>query len=327
VLTGVLKCACGAIYPVIEGVPRFVEGGIEVSPEFRRKFSAELGVELKEESISQSSSAQGDSDDFDNIRKSFSQEWGIFDYDQDRTWGWTLKQRKEIFLSDVGFASETLAGKHLLDAGCGNGTMTAALSDFDLEIIGLDLNEGLGRAYQNLSKYTNRAAAHVQFVQGNLVNPPLAANTFDLVYSSGVIHHTPSSKKSFESLVRLVKPGGRLFVWVYGKRAFPVRLFFWWGRGLKSWMPLESVLRVCRRIAPAYGWATSALNALGIVQFRKRTTREITLDLFDAFSPRYNHWHTEAEVRSWFEEHGFGNIQVTGVHKQGFGMYGDKGLK
>jgi hypothetical protein len=58
--------------------------------------------------------------------------------------------------------------------------------------------------------------------------------------------------------------------------------------------------------------------------FRSRSTREITLDLFDAFAPPYNHWHTEDEVHSWFEEHGFQNINVSGRQKHGFGTYGDR---
>ena len=70
--------------------------------------------------------------------------------------------------------------------------------------------------------------------------------------------------------------------------------------------------------------AAESLDRFGLMKFRLRTTREITLDLFDAFAPRYNFWHTQAEVRSWFVQRGFGNIHVSGMQKHGFGMYGDK---
>lgn len=324
VVWGVLRCECGALYPIVEGVPRFLNAGINSFPEFVSKYETEL-EELGQ--IKQEQPTEMDvvgENDFDYIRKSFSQEWGIFDYQGDKTWGWTLEERKKVFLGDVAMQPNELSGKRLLDAGCGNGTLTAALSDFNLEIVGLDLNDGLGRAYQMRDKYAVKARSQVEYVQGNLVDPPLKENSFDLVYSSGVIHHTPSSKKAFESLVRLTKAGGRLYVWVYRKRGVLVRLFIWWGRSLKHWMPLKSVLWVCRRLSPFYKLAAETLSFLAIMKFRSRTTREITLDLFDAFSPRFNHWHTEEEVSSWFEEHGFRNIHVSGIQKHGFGMYGDK---
>jgi SAM-dependent methyltransferase len=324
ICSGILKCACGAVSPVVDGVPRFVDGGVEHFPDIanycRRQFER-TGSTCENRRPPEPGNGN---DDYENIRKSFSQEWGLFDYENDKTWGWTLAQRKQVFLDDVNLKSEQLSGKRLLDAGCGNGTLTAALSAFDMEVLGLDLNEGLGRAYANRGKYAKDAANRVQYVQGNLVVPPLKPGLFDLVYSSGVIHHTPSSRTAFTSLVSLTKKGGRLYIWVYGKRGWPVRVFFWLGRSLKKWMSLRSVLTVCWMLAPIYKFAAVLLNALGIMKFRPRNNREITLDLFDAFAPRYNHYHSESEVRSWFEAHGFTNIHVSGVQKHGFGMYGDK---
>jgi hypothetical protein len=60
------------------------------------------------------------------------------------------------------------------------------------------------------------------------------------------------------------------------------------------------------------------------MKFRKRSVREITLDLFDLFAPQYNHCHTEEEVQAWFKEEGFTNITVSGKQKHGFGVYGDR---
>jgi SAM-dependent methyltransferase/uncharacterized protein YbaR (Trm112 family) len=312
VLEGVLECErCGVRYPVIGGVPRFVDGDARQSRDLLRE--SEAGDAKMEEA-----------NDYDNIRQSFSQEWSVFDYETDKTWGWTLEDRKQVFLGDVSLRPEELLDKNVLDAGCGNGTMTAALSDFGVNIVGLDLNDGLGRAYANRGRYSERALENVQYVQGNLVAPPFRKNTFDLIYSSGVIHHTPSSKRTFASLVGLTKKDGRLYVWVYGKRGWPVRLFFAMGRSLKRWISLQSVMRVCLLLSPCYKLAATLLNKLGGMKFRSRTAREITLDLFDLFAPRYNHCHTQGEVRSWFEEYGFRDIHVSGIQKHGFGMYGDK---
>lgn len=326
VIAGVLKCECGVIYPVIDGVPRFLEGGMKHFHDFVDRYRAEIAA-LGNGAVSQmAEKASRPDDDYDNIRRSFSQEWGegVFDYENFNTWGWTLDQRKRVVASEFSLDPEEFAGKQLLDAGCGNGTLSAALTDLGVKIVGLDLNDGLGLAYRNRTKYSQGAKVGVQYVQGNVVYPPLKEGHFDLVYSSGVIHHTPSSKRAFDTLARMTKKGGRLYVWVYGKRPLMVRLFFWWGRSLKNWMSLKSVLRVCSIIAPFYKVAADALRIAGLVKFRPRKVREVTLDLFDAFAPRFNHWHTEAEVRSWFAEHGFRNITLTSKVRQGLGMYGDK---
>ena len=47
------------------------------------------------------------------------------------------------------------------------------------------------------------------------MNLPFADGAFDVVYSIGVLHHTPDTKWAFLSLSRLVKPGGRIAIWVY----------------------------------------------------------------------------------------------------------------
>lgn len=208
VLAGVLKCdSCSVVYPVIGGVPRFLAGGIKMFSEFVNAYRAELKEITDISTLDRKELDQNDENDYDNIRRSFSQEWSMFDYDADKTWGWTLDERLKVFLGDVCLKPEELRGRRMLDAGCGNGTLTAALSGFGLDILGLDLNDGLAHAYANRGKYAKEAIQQVQYVQGNVVQPPLKEAAFDLIYCSGVIHHTPSSKNTFCSLAQLTKRG------------------------------------------------------------------------------------------------------------------------
>jgi SAM-dependent methyltransferase/uncharacterized protein YbaR (Trm112 family) len=312
VVAGVLKCACGNSYPVIDGVPRLLEKGLRAMPLFAE--SNQVEVEC----------LQDRSNDYEYIRQSFSREWSIFDYERDKTWGWTLEERIKVFMDDVALSRDQLTEKVLLDAGCGNGTLSAALSTLGMQVVGLDLNEGLGKAGHYKTRYGRELSSNVEYVQGNVSNPPLKPGSFDLVYSSGVLHHTPDTKESFRQLVPLVKKGGRMYIWVYGRRNVLVRIYMDSGRQLKKVLSPKALLTTCRLLAPFYKVGTEVLDFLGVMSFRKRTVREITLDLFDAFAPQYNHRHTEEEVQTWFEELGFTNITVSGRQKHGFGVYGDK---
>ena len=58
-----------------------------------------------------------------------------------------------------------------------------------------------------------------RFVQADLFQLPFAPATFDLVWSEGVMHHTPSTRTALQRLNRLLKPGGHMMFYVYKKKA------------------------------------------------------------------------------------------------------------
>src|SRR5438046_8371162 len=242
VFTGLLKCGCGRTYPVLEGVPRLLESESRSSSEFEDNLKREVttGRRLQYARCPQSAN------DVESIRRSFSEEWRLFDYASDKTWGWTLEERKRVFLDDVALTARQIKDARLLDAGCGNGTLTASLGALAREVIGIDLNDGLGMANRNRARYDYEHWRNVQFVQGDLCEPPLKSESFDLIYCSGVIHHTPDSKETFQKLLPLVKKGGRLYVWVYGDRNLLVRLFVGSGRQRKRVMSVHALSITCR---------------------------------------------------------------------------------
>ena len=159
---------------------------------------------------------------------------------------------------------------------------------------------------------------------------PIPSHTFDVVYSIGVIHHTPDPYKTWMNLIRLVKPGGRLCIWVYGK-----------GRGnrFRSWIPRPIYLYrfLAKRVFPAnvvlkiilsyVPWAIN-LNRLPLIGFftrqlfpvidykgrfplsDKMLTEWACLDTFDNLTPKYAHTFSLEQIMAWYKTNGFDEIRV-----------------
>lgn len=70
-------------------------------------------------------------------------------------------------------------------------------------------------------------------IWGNNLHLPLESNSFDLVISSGVIHHTPDLHKAFEECVRILKPGGRLYLRTYNIHSLYCCLYYTYGAILR----------------------------------------------------------------------------------------------
>ena len=97
----------------------------------------------------------------------------------------TIEKRYEQALLELQTAETDLAGKYLLDAGCGNGLLTEYFSTRGAVSFGLDFSTSVFVAEKR------RKSDTVCFVQGDLKDCPFQVGTFDIVYSPGVIHHTP----------------------------------------------------------------------------------------------------------------------------------------
>jgi SAM-dependent methyltransferase len=167
----------------------------------------------------------------------------------------------------------------IVDIGCGTGQMCLYLARADRVVIGADLTRAallLGAAAAQRFRL-----ARVQFVETDLRQPGLKAGSFDVVYSSGVLHHTSNPRRSFARLAQLARPGGTIVVGVYNAFArVPLRLRRVVARlsGFR-FIPFDPVLRD-RRHEPARQQAW----------------------LRDQYQHPEEHWHTLAEVQGWFAE-------------------------
>ena len=116
--------------------------------------------------------------------------------------------------------------KKVLDAGCGGGRYSYAIYKIGAKsVIGLDYGDiGLKVAKKNYGKINN-----LSFKKGDVLNLPFKKNTFDTVFSNGVIHHTSNVKKGISELVRVCKKGGNIWLYLYSTGGI-----FWYSRRLMN---------------------------------------------------------------------------------------------
>jgi SAM-dependent methyltransferase len=167
----------------------------------------------------------------------------------------------------------------ILEIGCGTGQMSLYLARAERVVIGADLTRA---SLQLGADAAMRFGVDgVQFVETDLHHPGLRAGAFDVVYTSGVLHHTPDPRRAFSSLAPLVRPGGMIVLGLYNAFArIPLQLRRVLARlsGYR-WIPFDPVLRD-RGCEPA--------------------RREAWLR--DQYRHPEEHCHTVAQVRGWFAQ-------------------------
>ena len=121
---------------------------------------------------------------------------------------------------------EELSGKRVLEVGCGIGTDFRRFARSSAEAIGVDLSrQSLSLAKRSLDVYGLKSA----LIAADGERLPFGDNIFDLVYSWGVIHHSPNPEKVVAEIHRVLAPGGTVLAMVYNMRSlfvFQVWLYY-----------------------------------------------------------------------------------------------------
>lgn len=107
---------------------------------------------------------------------------------------------------------EDVAAKIALNIGCGAGSEALVLASNGARCIGMDITMPAARAAQTL---VEKLGGECLGIQADSRFLPLEDNSVDLVYSSGVLHHSPSIETSISEIYRVLKPGGRAYVMLY----------------------------------------------------------------------------------------------------------------
>ena len=245
-------------------------------------------------------------------RESFSKEWSFYNYESDKTWGAGADEMLKIFLNETNESIASLKDKIIFDAGCGNGALNSIVGGYGITTIAMDFSNSVEEAYLK----NNHQCVH--YIQGNVQFPPVAFEYFDIVHSSGVLIATNNTELSFSCIEPLVKPNGKLSVWLYHPRKDFIHNCFNKIRNVTSKLPLgfQHFLYKITLFPISYVIKRAKGN--------KQNTREMMVDIFDWFSPEFRWEHNHEEAKVWFKKRNYDNVTVTTSSMFGFSIIGQK---
>lgn len=306
---GALECGrCGREYDVRNGIPRFMAS--------------------------------------DNYCRSFGFQWDRHRRTQiDKFNGTTLS--RDRFFTTTGWPRE-LAGKRILEAGCGAGRFTQVALDAGADVWSFDYSDSVDANLAN-----NGHSERFHLFQADIYNIPLKHEFFDKAFCMGVLQHCPDVKRAFMSLLPFLKPGGELVVDCYDKdQRNPATTSLYWLRRFTPRMNLRTLYGLIKASYPMLLFMQRMLNrktAWGIRRriplfrrlpvslvpimdyselYRGKMSRKMirewsVLDTFDVLSPAHDQPQTLDEIAKWFHEAGLDAIEV---RRGGNGIVG-KGIK
>ena len=140
-----------------------------------------------------------------------------------------LQLFRQRFMQYSGRTPESLSGQIVVDAGCGPGAFVDVVERHARVVIGFDLSVAVDVCYE-----LHGATPSVYLAQADIFNPPIRPGIADLLYTFGVVQHTPDPERAFRSLLHVVKPGGEVALWVYRRHLVQPVL---WLRRLTAGMP------------------------------------------------------------------------------------------
>jgi SAM-dependent methyltransferase len=238
--------------------------------------------------------------------ESFGRQWNRYEVAHD-------DEDRATFQAKTGVRLDDLAGLRVLDAGCGGGRYCKVAGEAGAEVVGVDHTTAVEKAARLCGHLPN-----VSFVQADLKRLPFAPESFDFVFSIGVMHHDADTRAVFDAVASMVRPDGRYAVWLYRRNQ-------WWQERINSAlrrrttrMEPDRLERLCR-VGAALGALPVVNKTLNkLVNFSAHPDPQNRLcDTFDWYAPAYQHHHTVEEVLGWFRDAGFGDLRVLPPEKAG----------
>lgn len=108
-------------------------------------------------------------------------------------------------------------GKKILDAGSGNGGVSIAFVEAGADVVGIDIEKEL---YDISIMHASSCNVFPKFILYDGKKIPLNDNSFDGAVSASVLEHTDDPEFYLHEILRVLKPGGMLYLGFPNKLAF-----------------------------------------------------------------------------------------------------------
>ncbi|HEX9100558.1 MAG TPA: methyltransferase domain-containing protein [Polyangia bacterium] len=329
---GILRSTCGLWFPVVRGIPRIFVG------ELRAIYETDFPDFLARHRLALDGAAAPTAEARAKLatRESFGFEWTHY---SEMLPEWERNAR--FYFEPLGDGG--LDGKLVLEGGCGKGRHTYYALKSGARMVSVDFSRAIDVAAQNCSG----VAGERLFVQADLMALPFSTGTFDLAFSIGVLHHLPDPEAGFRKLVALVRPGGRVLVYLYHALE---------GEPLKQAIlrAVTAVRRITVRMphrallpaTTALGWALYAgvvtpykiLSRFGATRalaekmplriYADYPVRVIVNDQFDRFSAPIENRYRRDEVAGWLARAGLEEPDIrAGYGWRAVGTVGKRGSR
>ncbi len=189
------------LYPILGGVPRLLTFRVAVHRHFLRQFGDRMRREFASYSFPETEPTPGERE----VLRSFSSEWVNYDWKEDAYWDRPAEDWYRVMDYMLDLKHHPISGKRVLEVGIGIGGMANHIAAaHECEMAGVDLSYAVDPA----QRYFGRQNPFFHVIQASAFKLPFSEDSFDLVYSHGVLHHTYSTQRAVEAISRFPKKGG-----------------------------------------------------------------------------------------------------------------------
>ncbi|MDQ6786006.1 MAG: methyltransferase domain-containing protein [Acidobacteriota bacterium] len=298
IIAGRLSCqGCSEIYPIENGIPRFVERG--------------------------------------NYASSFGYQWNIFKREQLDSYNGTTLSADRLY-SETGWSKDWLKGKLILDAGCGAGRFLDVVSQTEAEVVGIDISTAIDAAKDSLADRKNLHFVQASIYDlpfrhevfdgcyciGVVQHTPEPSATFPSLF------RVLKQGGKFATSIYERKPWQLLYS-KYWYRPFTKKMSKEKLLGaIQKIMPVAfPVTNVLFRIPVLGRLFWHAIPVANYVHEKALTSEQrynwAVLDTFDMLSPQYDQPQTQAEVEQSLKQSGA--VEIKRLKTAGLNIIGQKG--
>ncbi|MBF0318587.1 MAG: class I SAM-dependent methyltransferase [Nitrospirae bacterium] len=231
-------------------------------------------------------------------------------------WSMFSDEELSVFLQYIyPYTLEDLRNKDVLECGSGGGHHTSFMAPYAKKITAVDLNT------IEIAKEKNKHFTNITFLEDDIATMNLSCQ-FDMVLAIGVIHHTDSPEKTVQNLIKHVKSGGLLIMWVYSLEGNsivknvlePIRktflgntnrnMLFFISRMVTAllYIPVYSVYKLPVEFLPYYKY---------FKDFRGLSFKRNNLNVFDKLNAPQVDFISMERAKGWLNEDEFKDIHIS----------------